>query len=507
MADALLILAPASEAEALARAAGRQGHDASVVVVKPGIRAGVLALVRALRAIRVHRPEALLSVSPPAATHAIARLFRRRRRWSAWVTDASVVAIENRWGRVFDPRARALRSADVLVASTTVAERLHATAGVAIATALDDVDEIVQRAVRPAPSPSRDGLTVLMLGSVNTPHVEHLAMAMRDRGHRVVVAGDVVAAYAPSVLPEEGVDVRPLELPAIPWVRRLAREVKPDVVHAHWVPAYGFLAAINRLRPLVAMAWGSDVYKATAGQLRKVRYVLRHADVAMADSGDLVARLVELGASPERAHLLNWGVDRSAFYPTVDREGLRAALGLEDGPVVLSPRALTPLYNPSVILDAFERVLPDVPHAQLVVKHIGTGEPDIGRALPQRTRVMGHVPYEQLPDWYRVAEVCVSIPDSDSSPRSVWEAMACGCACVLSDLPWVHELIEDGRHALVVAPEPAAVADAIRRLLVDPSLAQRISAEARALVERHRDQQSEMDRLDDLYRRTARSAR
>jgi glycosyltransferase involved in cell wall biosynthesis len=138
-----------------------------------------------------------------------------------------------------------------------------------------------------------------------------------------------------------------------------------------------------------------------------------------------------------------------------------------------------------------------------VVKHIGTGDPELGRALPPGTRVIGHVPYEQLPEWYRAADVCVSIPSSDSSPRSVWEAMACGCACVLSDLPWVHELIEDGRHALVVAPEPDAVAAAIRRLLQDPDLARRIGEEARALVERHRDQDAEMARLDELYRRTA----
>jgi hypothetical protein len=29
----------------------------------------------------------------------------------------------------------------------------------------------------------------------------------------------------------------------------------------------------------------------------------------------------------------------------------------------------------------------------------------------------------------------LSIPSSDSSPRSVWEAMACGCPVVLPDLP------------------------------------------------------------------------
>jgi glycosyltransferase involved in cell wall biosynthesis len=501
--DAILILAPALEAEALARAVHERGREVRVITIEAGVRAAIVAARRALREVRTHRPALIVSVSPPASAHLIARFMRRGRRWTAWAADRSVVRVENRWGRVFDPRARALRAADLLAAPGAVATRLHETAGVAVAASVDDPAALIELALRPASSAASDGLTVLMLGTVNTPHVEHLAIAMRDRGHRVVVAGDIVASYAPSVLPSAGIDVRPLELPAIPWVRRLAKEVDPDVVHAHWLPAYGFLATLNRLRPLVAMAWGSDVYKAEGMQLRKVRHVVRHADVAMADSADLLARLVELGADEKRAYLLNWGVDLAAFSPATNRLEVRRQLGLEPGPVVLSPRALTPLYNPRVIVDAFERVARDLPEAQLVVKHIGTGEPDLGRPLPPGTKVVGHVPYEQLPDWYRAADVCVSIPSSDSSPRSVWEAMACGCACVLSDLPWVHELIEDGRQAMVVPPEPDAVAQAIRRLLLEPSLASRLGAEARALAERYRDQQAEMNRLDNLYRRTA----
>ena len=39
--------------------------------------------------------------------------------------------------------------------------------------------------------------------------------------------------------------------------------------------------------------------------------------------------------------------------------------------------------------------------------------------------------------------------------------MACGSPTVVSDLPWVSELIEDGRHALVVPIDATAVASAI----------------------------------------------
>jgi glycosyltransferase involved in cell wall biosynthesis len=81
--------------------------------------------------------------------------------------------------------------------------------------------------------------------------------------------------------------------------------------------------------------------------------------------------------------------------------------------------------------------------------------------------------------------------------------MACGCACVLSDLPWVSELIEAERHALVVPVDSQSVAAAIRRLLSDSTLWRHVTDQARELVVEHRDATKEMDRLEELYLRLA----
>ena len=106
-----------------------------------------------------------------------------------------------------------------------------------------------------------------------------------------------------------------------------------------------------------------------------------------------------------------------------------------------------------------------------------------------------------MSDYYRAADVCVSVPSSDSSPRSVWEAMACGTPCILSDLPWVHDVLVDDQHALIVPLRDAAVAAAMLRLLSDAELAAHVSAQARGLVQEHHDRGREMDRLSALYER------
>ncbi len=344
-----------------------------------------------------------------------------------------------------------------------------------------------------------------MLGAVNHPHVEHLALAMHERGFEVVVAGDTVPDLPPSTLP--------VELRAAPsrarssvagaaahvrWIRGLLRELRPDVVHAHWLPGFAFFAAVAGARPLVAMAWGSDVLRARRSQTLANRIALRRASLAMADSQALLDRLVALGAG--RCELVNWGVDLAQFRPG-DRRALRAELGLGDGPVVLSPRSLMPVYNPRVIVDAWAQVAAERDDVQLVLKHMGVVREVLGELpFPDRVHVVGHVDYERMPAYYAAADACVSIASSDSAPRSVFEAMACGAPCVLSDLPWVHEQIGDGREALVVPIAAGAVADALRRLLADDALAGGIAARGRALVEREHDRAVLMDRLAETYR-------
>jgi glycosyltransferase involved in cell wall biosynthesis len=347
-------------------------------------------------------------------------------------------------------------------------------------------------------------LRVLILGPVNSVHVEHLALGVREQGHEVVVGGEAWEGLPGSVLPAEGVPVSIRTWPTARWLRRLLRETRPDVIHANWLPTAG-LAALYGAFPLVAMAWGSDVYRSSRAQRVAYRLLVRQADVVMADSLDLIVELERLGAPQERTVLFNWGVDLNVFSPPrLPREAIRQQLGLNSGRMILSPRSLRRVFNPKIIIRAFERVADAFGDVTLVLKHMGLEAPELGPLRhSDRVRIIGHVPYERMADYYQAADVCVSLTSSDSSPRSVWEAMGCATPCIVSDLPWVHELIVDEQHALVVPINEDELAAAMRRLLEQPSLGAAISGSARRLVEEHRNREHELQRLVELYERMA----
>lgn len=355
-------------------------------------------------------------------------------------------------------------------------------------------------------------IKLLMLGSLNHPHVEHLALGMRERGFEVAVGGDVLANLPMSVLAADGVPtfVAPHQVRGsargaaahVRWIRRLLRDVEPDIIHAHWLCGFACFAALAGAKPLVAMAWGSDVLRADRLKRAANRLALNRAVLAMADSQALLEAMVDLGGRRESMQLMSWGVNLDHFRPSErERADVRDRLGLPKGRVVLSPRSLWPLYNPRTIVDAFELLADELPDIQLVLKHMGTDRPPVGPLRhPDRVHIVGHVPYERMVDWYQASDVCVSIASSDSSPRSVWEAVASGTPCVVSDLPWVHELMVAGRDALVVPIAREPVAAAIRTILEDPALADHLAGNGRRLVEEHHDQTVELDRVAESYR-------
>ena len=449
------------------------------------------------------RCDGLITVSPSLSD--VIAAGRRSRSGSFWIVDLPGEGRTLSASREGKALRRGILFADAVTCSSE-AERglIYRDIGASPAVVPPGDSTTLERLLGGlGPELAADRLRILMLGPVNSPHMEDLALEFKHRGHAVRVGGaHWGGGLPPSSLPDAGIPLSTMTRPRPLWFRRVLRRVRPDVVHANWLPFAG-AAALAGASPLVAMAWGSDVFHPGPADRLLNLAAVRRAGQVLADSQALLDRLLEMGADPARASVINWGVDMELFRPPGspgERSALQRSLGLKAAPTVISARGSGPVYNPSVVLDAFARVIEEVPNAQLVLKH-GAGEaPDLGPLEgSDQVRLVGRVPYERMADLFRAADVFLSVPTTDSSPRSVWEAMACGCTCVISDLPWVHELIRPGIEALVVPIEAARIADSLCDALTSAALRERVASAARDLVVEHRDRRREMDRLEQLY--------
>jgi glycosyltransferase involved in cell wall biosynthesis len=355
-------------------------------------------------------------------------------------------------------------------------------------------------------------LRVLQLGPLYSPHTRRWSQLARNIGCDVYAAGHVSPGRRRVNLSSvaEAVEVAPRELydegpdAYVGWLRSVLDRLQPDVVHAHFLVRWPYVASLADRRPLVATPWGSDLYLATGDARRRADHALGRADVVLARSPHMRRELISRGVPEARIQPADLGVDLDRFSPPRERPG-------DLPPVILSFRAGTELYNLDLVLDAFRAVRRRVPDATLVLLH---GDAPLAdrvqarldeRAMDGVVQVSGRIPHAAMADHMRAATVGVSVPRSDGSPNSVWEALATGLPLVLSKLPQLDERIGDRGGALFVEPRTEAIAAALIVLLENPARRGRMAHAARAWAEANVDERKQAARLRAAYATACRS--
>ncbi len=296
------------------------------------------------------------------------------------------------------------------------------------------------------------------------------------------------------------------------WLRRFLHQWNPDILHAHRVNSAGWIAAASGFHPLAITPWGSDLYQIPyqsrlAGWL--AHYVLSRADLVTADAMDLLNVAKNYGAKPDHIHLIQWGVDLSHFHPGPADNSLQTELGLGAGPVILSPRAVNQIYNLEIIIQALPEVVANLPETVLLLREYNTDqtykkrleELIAGLDLSKSVRWVGRKePYERVADLYRLADVVVSVPMSDSTPVSILEALACGIPVITTDLPALREWLTPGVSSLMVPQrDPHELAAALIQLLTNVDLAARLRKIGPTLIATRANHQLEMEKMEQLY--------
>lgn len=222
---------------------------------------------------------------------------------------------------------------------------------------------------------------------------------------------------------------------------------------------------------------------------------LRRCDRVFAVSTHTEGLIAEAGVEAP-VHVVTAGCDTDFFRPVrVHAEGVRRRYGIAPGrAIVLTVGRLVERKGHATVLAAMERV----EGAHWVVVGDGGMRKGLLEAVarsPVRERfsLLRQVPDEDLLELYNACSVFVLTPeerraqgrvDSEGFGLVLQEAGACGKAVVASDLSGCRDAVVDGATGLLVpAGDVIAVAAAIRNLLDDPALAERLGTAARMMVQ------------------------
>jgi len=271
-----------------------------------------------------------------------------------------------------------------------------------------------------------------------------LAQGLTTRGHNCSLAapaGSPLLARAR----ESGIAACPIEVLRL---RQWARA--SDVVHAHDARSHT-LAAIARLRPLVVSR--RVAFPISGGLLSRWKYGQTDRYIAISEHVKKV--LVDGGVPPARISVIPDGVP--LLPPASERNR------------IIAPASRDPLKGTALALEAARL-------AGVDLELSGNLEHDLSQS-----------------------RLFVYITESEGLGSAVLLAMSAGVPVIVSKVGGLTEIVEDGETGLVVANTAPAIASAIRRLIQDASLAERLGGRGRQTVAQKFTVDALVDRTLHLY--------
>jgi glycosyltransferase involved in cell wall biosynthesis len=227
-------------------------------------------------------------------------------------------------------------------------------------------------------------------------------------------------------------------------LKRVIRDLKPDLVHAGPIQTCAFLAVLTGFRPILTMSWGFDLMDdvhINRWWEAVTRYTLKRSTYFISDANVTRDKAVAYGMNPDHTVVFPWGVDLQHYSPST--------LNLEPSTFTLfCNRSWEPRYGVDVLARAFVKVTASRPELGLILLSGGSQ----GAALRQilnnggaldRVHFGGQVSQKDLPYWYHQADLYISPSHVDGSSVSLMEALACGLPCLVSDIPANREWVTD----------------------------------------------------------------
>jgi glycosyltransferase involved in cell wall biosynthesis len=292
-------------------------------------------------------------------------------------------------------------------------------------------------------------------------------------------------------------------------VRRAAVVFRPYGFHL-W---HSFHYSDDYTEPLVARAAGARAWVYTKKNMGwnhrswYLRSVL--ASRIAAQNSDMVRHFFRGPLLRGKARHLPPGVDTERFRPGVPGQtNVRTQLGFPPGAILAGCVAhLVPVKGHPTLLEAIAQV----PGLFLVIagaardeRYTKTLVQTVAEAgLGERVRFLGNV--TDVPGLLGELDIAV-LPTWDrwrmeGCPIALLEAMACGVACVATEIPGSKDVIEPEESGLLVPPRDAqALSRALARLTAEPELRRRLGDGGRARVLAGYTIEREVEALESLYR-------
>lgn len=260
---------------------------------------------------------------------------------------------------------------------------------------------------------------------------------------------------------------------------KLTKKEKIDIVHCHWVIPQGTIAVLLKkflgLKiKIVITTHGSDVENKKGSLLAPfIKYTLKNCDVINAVSTHLADEIRMLDPTLNNIKIIPMGTCRELFDNTSSHA---KAIG-KHKPYILFVGRLSEHKAIDILINAFFIVQKNHPSLELWIVGSGNQEKTLKSLtsnlwMKNKVRFHGNVEHQQLPDYYKNAEMFVSASTEEGFGLVFVEALLSKCPVIALDVGGVRDIIINGKTGILISPNDmmTKLVEAINAILTDKDL-------------------------------------
>ncbi|MCP6720031.1 MAG: glycosyltransferase family 4 protein [Patescibacteria group bacterium] len=359
-------------------------------------------------------------------------------------------------------------------------------------------------------------MKIAFLAAANSIHGIRWVKYFRDKGHEVtwVSLAPPISEAIKLVKSVRFYEVKPSPLSdingslairhlllAVKQLKKILKEVKPNLLHVHSAGTYGLVGTLSNFHPAVLTPWGSDILLSKGFKRSLVSYVVRSANAYTCDGENTFQKLIELGADKNKIRFIRFGTDVEKFRPLKNRKSKTYK--------VISLRSLVPVYDIETLIRAAKIVVQKFPSIELTLAGDGPEKEklkDLTKELniEKSVKFLGKVDNEELPTLLQSADIYVSTALSDSGlSASTAEAMASGLPVIVTDTGDNKDWVQN--EFVIPVKNPEALSEKIFKILKNRNLAEQLGKENRKIIEEKNNYYIEMEKVELLYEKIIKS--
>jgi len=364
-------------------------------------------------------------------------------------------------------------------------------------------------------------MKVLLLADPSSAHTIKWANSLYRKGIEIFLFG--LSKYDPAQY-DDGIRIESLQTPdsikakldgnflklmylaAFPRLKKIIRNFKPDILHAHYAASYGLIGAFTGFHPFILSVWGMDILTFPNNSVlhkKMIEYSLKKSDKVLATSYYLAK---ETNKYTNKEILITpFGIDTEEF-----KSKIVDPIFMGNDIVIGTVKSMERKYGMEYLIKSFSIIKQKYPHKNLKLLLVGGGSledkfkgmiDELG--ITDSSIITGQIPFNKVADYHNQLTIAVYVSKVESFGVSILESSACEKPVVVSDVGGLPEVVENDVTGFIVkANDIEATTVAIEKLILDKELREKFGNAGRVRVRDKFDWQKNVNDMINIYNHT-----